>query len=110
MSLIMFKSNIIIHFFSCMRQFKCSNKLLLTGTPIQNDVSELWALLNLLMPNLFDKLEDFNAWFGIENFFESNDKIAVMAKNNEILDIMLKVNYQNFNQLMILNIVIPNLF
>lgn len=75
-----------------MRQFACKNKLILTGTPIQNNMDELWSLLNLLMPSLFDKLEDFNSWFVIEDFFGSNDKIASMAKKNEILDIMLKVN------------------
>jgi len=83
-----------------MRQFKCSNKLLLTGTPIQNDMSELWALLNLLMPSLFDKLEDFNSWFVIEDFFDSNDKIASMAKKDEILDIMLKVCHLNCNHIL----------
>lgn len=76
-----------------MRQLKCINKLILTGTPIQNDMTELWSLLNLLMPKLFDKLEDFNSWFVIDDFFSSNDKIANMAKKDEILDIMLKVNH-----------------
>lgn len=74
-----------------MRELDCTNKLILTGTPIQNDLMELWALLNLLMPEMFNKLDDFNQWFVIDNFFESNDKIASMAKKNEILAIMLKV-------------------
>lgn len=78
-----------------MRQFTCSNMLILTGTPIQNNMTELWSLLNLLMPKLFDKLEDFNSWFVINNFFDSNDKIASMAKKDEILDIILKVNQLN---------------
>jgi len=69
--------------------------LILTGTPIQNNMTELWSLLNLLMPKLFDKLEDFNSWFVINNFFDSNDKIASMAKKDEILDIILKVNQLN---------------
>jgi len=74
-----------------MRQFSCKNKLILTGTPIQNNMDELWSLLNLLMPNIFDKLEDFNSWFVIDDFFGSNDKIANMAKKDEILEIILKV-------------------
>ncbi|XP_050422479.1 lymphoid-specific helicase-like isoform X2 [Adelges cooleyi] len=74
-----------------MRKFSCANKLILTGTPIQNDMSELWSLLNLLMPKLFNKLEDFNSWFVIEDFFSDNHKIANMAKKNEILDIIQKV-------------------
>ena len=34
--------------------FKSSNRLLLTGTPLQNNLLELWALLHFLMPDLFD--------------------------------------------------------
>lgn len=74
-----------------MRMFDCANKLILTGTPIQNDMTELWSLLNLLMPKLFDKLEDLSSWFVIDTFFNSNDQIANMAKKDEILHIILKV-------------------
>ena len=35
-------------------QFKSQNRLLLTGTPLQNNLLELWALLHFLMPDLFD--------------------------------------------------------
>lgn len=38
-------------------------KLLLTGTPLQNDVIELWSLLHFLMPNLFQNHEEFLEWF-----------------------------------------------
>lgn len=33
------------------------------GTPLQNNLTELWALLNLLMPSLFNSVEDFDNWF-----------------------------------------------
>jgi SWI/SNF-related matrix-associated actin-dependent regulator of chromatin subfamily A member 5 len=32
------------------RQFKSGHRLLLTGTPLQNNLHELWSLLNFLMP------------------------------------------------------------
>ena len=38
-------------------------RLLLTGTPIQNNMAELWALLHFVMPTLFDSLEQFSQWF-----------------------------------------------
>ncbi|CAN6829241.1 unnamed protein product [Brassica oleracea] len=52
--------------------FNCRNRLLLTGTPIQNNMAELWALLHFIMPMLFDSHEQFNEWFsrGIENHAE----------------------------------------
>ena len=43
--------------------FKCRNRLLLTGTPIQNSMAELWALLHFIMPELFDSFSDFTDWF-----------------------------------------------
>ena len=46
-----------------MRELKCTNRLLLTGTPLQNNLHELWALLNFLLPDLFASSEDFDAWF-----------------------------------------------
>jgi DNA helicase INO80 len=43
--------------------FKCRNRLLLTGTPIQNSMHELWALLHFIMPSLFDSHDEFSEWF-----------------------------------------------
>lgn len=49
--------------------FKSRNRLLLTGTPIQNNMQELWSLLHFIMPTLFDSLTEFSEWFSkdIEN-------------------------------------------
>lgn len=43
--------------------FNCRNRLLLTGTPIQNSMAELWALLHFIMPTIFDSHEEFAEWF-----------------------------------------------
>lgn len=43
--------------------FNCRNRLLLTGTPIQNSMQELWALLHFIMPTLFDSHDEFSEWF-----------------------------------------------
>ena len=42
---------------------KSEHRLLLTGTPLQNDLLELWALLHFLMPDLFDSRKGFSEWF-----------------------------------------------
>lgn len=36
------------------REFKTTNRLLLTGTPLQNNLHELWSLLNFLLPDVFN--------------------------------------------------------
>ncbi|CCD26512.1 chromatin-remodeling ATPase INO80 NDAI_0H03390 [Naumovozyma dairenensis CBS 421] len=57
--------------------FHCRNRLLLTGTPIQNNMQELWALLHFIMPSLFDSHDEFSEWFAkdIESHAESNTKL-----------------------------------
>nr|KAF6360699.1 SWI/SNF related, matrix associated, actin dependent regulator of chromatin, subfamily a, member 1 [Myotis myotis] len=49
------------------REFKSTNRLLLTGTPLQNNLHELWALLNFLLPDAFNSAEDFDSWFDTKN-------------------------------------------
>lgn len=38
-------------------------RLLLTGTPLQNKLPELWALLNFLLPSIFKSCITFEQWF-----------------------------------------------
>ncbi|PLW46886.1 hypothetical protein PCANC_06604 [Puccinia coronata f. sp. avenae] len=45
------------------RLFQSRSRLLITGTPLQNNLQELWALLNFLLPDVFSSSEDFDAWF-----------------------------------------------
>ncbi|RMD41013.1 hypothetical protein DV735_g4116, partial [Chaetothyriales sp. CBS 134920] len=45
------------------RMFSSRNRLLITGTPLQNNLHELWALLNFLLPDVFGDSEAFDSWF-----------------------------------------------
>jgi ATP-dependent DNA helicase len=40
-----------------------ANKLLLSGTPLQNSLPELWSLLHFLLPDVFSSLDQFQSWF-----------------------------------------------
>ena len=42
------------------------HRLLITGTPLQNNLHELWALLNFLLPELFHDSEQFDDWFDLK--------------------------------------------
>ncbi|CAI0391511.1 unnamed protein product [Linum tenue] len=43
--------------------FQFQRRLLLTGTPIQNSLQELWSLLNFLLPSIFNSVAKFEEWF-----------------------------------------------
>ncbi|KAK5951433.1 transcriptional regulator [Knufia fluminis] len=38
-------------------------RLILTGTPLQNNLTELWAILNFVLPNIFKSAKSFDEWF-----------------------------------------------
>ena len=43
--------------------FNTARRLLLTGTPLQNDLMELWSLLHFLTPSVFGSHSEFKDWF-----------------------------------------------
>lgn len=53
-------------FSSTVRSFSTMYRLLLTGTPLQNNLHELWALLNFLLPDIFTSSDQFDEWFNLE--------------------------------------------
>lgn len=50
-----------------LKAYSSVNRLLLTGTPLQNNLAELWSLLNFLLPEIFDDLKSFQAWFDFDD-------------------------------------------
>jgi len=42
-------------------------RILITGTPLQNNLHELWALLNFLLPDIFGDAEQFDEWFSLSD-------------------------------------------
>jgi len=55
-----------------LKQLQAGNRLLLSGTPIQNTLDELWSLLNFVNPQIFDELSVFQSWFGFKDIGQSN--------------------------------------
>lgn len=73
--------------------FNTENRLLLTGTPLQNNLIELWSLLYFLMPSSkvdqampdgFANLEDFQTWFGkpVDKIMEQ----TALASGGDLMD------------------------
>jgi SWI/SNF-related matrix-associated actin-dependent regulator of chromatin subfamily A member 5 len=53
-------------FSQTVRLLQTKYRLLLTGTPLQNNLHELWALLNFLLPDVFSSSEQFDDWFNLD--------------------------------------------
>ncbi|KAI3403645.2 hypothetical protein KGF56_003572 [Candida oxycetoniae] len=57
------------------RMFHSKNRLLITGTPLQNNLRELWALLNFILPDVFADNESFDEWFQKNDNNEEEDQV-----------------------------------
>ncbi|CAK65282.1 unnamed protein product (macronuclear) [Paramecium tetraurelia] len=60
-------------FFTTLKRLSSRFRLLLTGTPLQNNPHELWSLLNYLMPQLFTSSEAFDQWFYINKLMSEKE-------------------------------------
>lgn len=62
--------------------FHSQRRLLLTGTPLQNNLMELWSLMHFLMPHVFQSHREFKEWFSnpltgmIEGSMEYNESLV----------------------------------
>jgi chromodomain-helicase-DNA-binding protein 7 len=65
--------------YQLLQQLRCEHCTLLTGTPIQNNVEELWSLLHFLHPSIFNSLPDFLARF------RAIDDVDTLAKLQELI-------------------------
>ncbi|XP_040577112.1 lymphoid-specific helicase [Lepeophtheirus salmonis] len=69
-----------------LKMYHTANKLLLTGTPLQNNMAELWSLLNFLMPEIFNDLNMFQSWFSVEKIqANENDSISMSERETKVL-------------------------
>ncbi|KAK5794374.1 ISWI chromatin-remodeling complex ATPase CHR11 isoform X1 [Gossypium arboreum] len=65
-----------------MRLYNTNYRLLITGTPLQNNLHELWSLLNFLLPEIFSSAETFDEWFQISG---ENDQQEVVQQLHKVL-------------------------
>ena len=63
-------------------------RLLLTGTPLQNNLPELWALLNFVLPRIFNSVKSFDEWFNTP--FTNTGSEGGMSLNEEEALLIIK--------------------
>uniref|UniRef100_A0ACD5XWD7 Uncharacterized protein n=1 Tax=Avena sativa TaxID=4498 RepID=A0ACD5XWD7_AVESA len=76
-----------------LKRIPMENKLLLTGTPLQNNLAELWSLLNFILPDIFSSHQEFESWFDFsgkgdeeqQEETDENKRVHVVSKLHAIL-------------------------
>jgi ATP-dependent DNA helicase len=81
-----------------LKKYPSNNRLLMTGTPLQNNLSELWSLLHFLLPEIFDDLDVFTSWFRVEEFqgSDTDHKIVELERKENVLSMLHQVRFYSF--------------
>ncbi|KAJ1678413.1 putative ATPase, partial [Spiromyces aspiralis] len=66
-----------------LKSYRSANRLLLTGTPLQNNLAELWSLLNFLLPDIFDDLDSFQSWFDFDDIHQKDGQSRILSEENK---------------------------
>ena len=65
-------------------QYQSRFRLILTGTPLQNNLQELWSILNFILPKIFNSNTSFDEWFsapfGVSNIELSEEESLLIIK------------------------------
>jgi ATP-dependent DNA helicase len=66
-----------------LKQYPSESRLILTGTPLQNNLSELWSLLNFLLPDAFADLEHFESMFDFSDVQDKDGHKQFISKERQ---------------------------
>jgi len=75
-----------------LKKLDSTNRLLLTGTPMQNNLGELWALLHFLQPDVFDDCEIFENYFNAKTLHEDAAEKARLVAQEDKSSILAKIH------------------
>ncbi|KFH03844.1 SWI2/SNF2 ISWI-like SANT [Toxoplasma gondii MAS] len=74
------------------RLFNTKHRLLLTGTPLQNNLRELWALLNFLFPSLFSSSAEFEHLFDLTGTGEAGSEMTAEEREERNMKIVTRLH------------------
>ena len=66
-----------------------------TGTPLQNNLHELWALLNFLLPEIFSSAEKFDEWFNVQDKDSEAEVVSQLHKVGPSLHLSYTLTHQS---------------
>uniref|UniRef100_A0A0N5BW97 DNA helicase n=1 Tax=Strongyloides papillosus TaxID=174720 RepID=A0A0N5BW97_STREA len=70
--------------YTCLNSFSTNHRLLITGTPLQNSLKELWALLHFISPH------DFNSWSDFETAHKNVDHQGISSLHKKLEPYLLR--------------------
>jgi ATP-dependent DNA helicase len=68
-----------------LKKYNTANYLLLTGTPLQNNLLELWNFLNFILPKVFDSVLEFKEWFKFDDELQSKNWDTFQSRKQDEL-------------------------
>ncbi|CAF4558922.1 unnamed protein product [Rotaria sp. Silwood1] len=87
-----------------LRRLHTGSRFLLTGTPVQNNMSEMWSLMNFLLPEIFDEPEVFERYFEIDtignskmNFKEEQERSVLSIFHQILIPFILRRRKSDVN-------------
>ena len=63
------------------KQIKAETRIALTGTPLENSITELWSIFDFIMPGFLSSLVNFERRYNVKEFTEETDKrLSILNK------------------------------
>lgn len=71
---------------SAVKAMKCKYPIALTGTPVENNLSELWSIMDFVQPGLLGSYKSFRHIFQIPIEENINDDFFISRKKDELIN------------------------
>ncbi len=62
------------------KKIKSKNRFVLTGTPIENSITDLWSIFDFLMPNYLGSYNDFREKYEADVIYDEEDIVLRLVK------------------------------
>ncbi|OII77763.1 SNF2 family N-terminal domain-containing protein [Cryptosporidium andersoni] len=74
------------------RNLETKFRLLITGTPLQNNLKELWSLLNFLFPEIFSSSDEFETLFDLQSISDNFSDLSQEQKEKKSFEIIERLH------------------
>lgn len=71
--------------FRTLRTFRTLGRMILTGTPLHNNLLELWSLMNFLIPEIFVDVGVFESWFEMDSLRGGTEQDLELQRKNRVI-------------------------